>query len=327
MLAADHLSVLIASDDPTLVDDLELVLTAAGARVEVAPLAEASLAAWASPHPPRLAFLDVEMPGLRIGQVLAAARANQAAGHAFIALLADNVSEQWAAWVQDGVLDDLIPRSFDHPSGRLRLEVALRASRISTIPPAIGANDCQSRQLDPLTRVYNRSSLLSLLFCETDRAQRMKTPLSLLLFAIDDCTHWNTRLDPDAINGLLCAIAERTGRFLRSYDLLGRSGKDEFLVILPGCTTNDAIMLAERLRIDIFGAPFSIASESIGLSACFGIAASDGRSPLVVLHEAEVALRRARSDGPDSVECFARQTENDLDPAAFLSVEFEKRPR
>lgn len=324
MLAAD-LSVLIASDDPTLVGDLELVLTSAGARVEVAPLAEASLAAWASPHPPDLAFLDVEMPGLRIGQVLAAARASEAAGHAFIALLADNVSEQWAAWVQDGILDDLIPRSFDHPNGRLRLEVALRASRRPASPSPLGANDCQSRQLDPVTRVYNRSSLLSLLFCETDRAQRMKSPLSLLLFALDDCAHWNAHLDPGTMNGLLCAVAERTGRFLRSYDLLGRTGKDEFLVILPGCTTNDAIMLAERLRLDIFGAPFSIGSESIAVSACFGIAASDGRSPLVVLHEAEVALRRARSDGPDSVECFARQSEFDLDPAAFLG--FEKHPR
>lgn len=327
MLAAHHLSVLIASDDPTLVGDLELVLTAAGTRVEVAPLAEASLAAWASPHPPTLAFLDVEMPGLRIGQVLAAARANEAADHAFIVLLADNVSAEWAAWVQDGILDDLIPRSFDHPNGRLRLEVALHNSRIPKSHPANGAVDCQSRQLDPVTRVYNRSSLLSLLFCETDRAQRMKTPLSLLLFGIDDCAHWNARLDPRAVNALLCAVAERAGRFLRSYDLLGRTGKDEFLVILPGCTTNDAIMLAERLRLDIFGTPYPVGTESIGVSSCFGIASSDGRSPLIVLHEAEVALQRARSAGPDSVECFARQTENDLDPAAFLSLGFEKNLR
>ena len=74
---------------------------------------------------------------------------------------------------------------------------------------------------------------------------------------------------------------------MRSYDVLGRPGMDEFLVVLPGCSATNAMMLAERLRMDVFSLPFHVAGESIRLSACFGLASSIGRSPVVVLREGE----------------------------------------
>jgi two-component system cell cycle response regulator len=159
-------------------------------------------------------------------------------------------------------------------------------------------------QLDRLTGVYNREAMLSLMFRETDRALRLKTSLCLILFDLDDFGHWNSRLGADACDELLCHVVTRTTRLLRSYDVLGRPGMDEFLVVLPGCAVNDATMLAERLRMDVFSRPFYVAGESIRLSACFGIAASNGRSPVVVLREAEQALLRARAAGPESLECF-----------------------
>ena len=133
-------------------------------------------------------------------------------------------------------------------------------------------------QLDPLTCVYNRATLLSTLFRETDRVQRMKTSLSLILLGIDDFRSWNSRLDSDFCDVLLRQIVGRVPRLLRSYDVLGRVGDDEFLVILPGCSTSDATMLAGRLRAEIFAQPFQVQNEVIRLSARFGIASSEGRS-------------------------------------------------
>lgn len=174
-------------------------------------------------------------------------------------------------------------------------------------------------QRDPLTRAYNRSTLLSILFRETDRVQRMKTPLSLLLLDIDDFGHWNSRLGAEACDSLLCQVVERIEHLLRSYDLFGRAGKDEFLAILPGCGTVDATLLAERLRAETFSTPFHVAGESIRLSACFGIASSEGRSPVVVLREAEQALDRARRTGPESIQCFGEHDSRGAGPVAFLS--------
>src|ERR1017187_5601029 len=93
----------------------------------------------------------------------------------------------------------------------------------------------RNARLDPLTSVYNRDTLLSMLFRETDRVQRMKTLLSLILFGFDDFSSWSSRLGAGACDDLLCQVVGRVPRLLRSYDVLGRVGNDEFLVILPGC--------------------------------------------------------------------------------------------
>jgi diguanylate cyclase (GGDEF)-like protein len=174
-------------------------------------------------------------------------------------------------------------------------------------------------QNDHLTGVYNRETILAMLFRETDRVQRMKSSLCMILFDIDDFGHWNSRLGADACDDLLCQVVGRTTRLLRSYDLLGRPGMDEFLVALPGCTAINAVMLSERLRLDVFSPPFRVGSDSIRLSACFGIASSQGRSPVVVLREAEQALRLAKEAGPESIQCFSGCPDASAAPVTYLS--------
>jgi two-component system cell cycle response regulator len=177
--------------------------------------------------------------------------------------------------------------------------------------------------IDPLTGAYNRSGALSMLFRETDRAQRMKTPLSLLLLGIDDVAWWTARLGRTIGDELLREVASRIERQLRSYDVLGRMGDDEFLAVLPGCSPADATLLAERLRVDVFARAFNIAHEAIQLTACFGIASSEGRSPVVVMREAGLALKRARETGPTAIHCFASNPGEHADSFSGLGVEDE----
>jgi diguanylate cyclase (GGDEF)-like protein len=181
-----------------------------------------------------------------------------------------------------------------------------------------------SALLDNLTGISNREAMLAMLFRETDRAQRTKSALGLILFDIDDFGHWNARLGAEACDGLLRQVAERTAPQLRSYDLLGRFGKDEFLVGLPGCDAALAVSLAQRLCRSIFSSPYQVADESIRLSACFGIAASLGRSPLVVLREAEQALEAAKEAGPESIQCFREAAHSTAVPVTFFSPTSEE---
>ena len=143
--------------------------------------------------------------------------------------------------------------------------------------------------------------------------------MCLVLFDIDDFGHWNSRLGADACDELLCQVASRTAALLRSYDVLGRPGMDEFLVALPACTPANGMMLAERLRTEVFSTPFRVAEEAIRLSACFGIAVSHGRSPVVVLREAERALDHAKAGGPESIQCFSSLPQASSSPVTFLS--------
>ena len=143
--------------------------------------------------------------------------------------------------------------------------------------------------------------------------------MCLVLFDIDDFGHWNSRLGADACDELLCQVASRTAALLRSYDVLGRPGMDEFLIALPLCTAANAMSLTERLRNAVFSTPFHVAGEAIRLSACFGIAASHGRSPVVVLREAEKALEWAKAAGPESIQCFGSPPASSPSPVTFLS--------
>ncbi|HEY1901183.1 MAG TPA: diguanylate cyclase [Terracidiphilus sp.] len=320
---------LLASPDPALLAALEPALVASGAQVEIVLSLEAALDAIAAPRVLSLALLDTSLPGLSprtnldprmtIERVLAAARAGDNANRLAIVLISDTVTQNWIDRLAEGVIDDLILRTAEIPYWRLRIEMLLRNRHNGRELEILREAHMLHAQLDRLTGVYNRETTLTMLFRETDRVQRMNSSLSLLLLDIDDFGHWNSRLGNDACDDLLCRAAARITRLLRSYDILGRPGMDEFLLGLPGCSTVNAVMLAERIRMDVFSVPFRVAGESIRLSACFGIASSQGRSPVVVLREAEQALQRARAAGPESIQCFGDNPHPSDAPVTFLS--------
>ena len=319
MLANKPPTILLASPEPALLAAIEPVLLASGARVEVVLTAAAALAAITAPMVPSLALLDSNLPGMEMGQLLTLARTQVSARRLPIVLISDTVTQEWIDRLAEGAIDDLIPRSSESSYWRLRIDLLLRANRLVQELDVLREAAALNAQTDRLTGVYNREAMLALLFQETNRVQRMNSALSMILFDIDDFGHWNSRLGAHACDDLLCQAANRTARLLRSYDLLGRPGMDEFLIALPGCDTANAGMLAERLRVEVFASPFRMEGESIRLSACYGVASSHGRSPVVVLREAEQALQWAKADGPESIQFFGDSALPAAAPVAFLS--------
>jgi len=256
---------------------------------------------------------------MEVNQLLAAVRANVSARRLPIVLISDTVTQEGLDRLAEGAIDDLILRSAESAYWRLRIDLLLRICRCARELEALREAAVQNAQTDHLTGVYNRETILAMLFRETDRVQRMKNPLCMILFDIDDFGHWNSRLGAEACDDLLCQAATRTSGLLRTYDLLGRPGMDEFLIALPGCSTANAVLLAERLRLEVFSQPFHVGGESIRLSACFGIASSQGRAPVVVLREAEQALQWAKAAGPESIQCAGDCPQSSAAPVAFLS--------
>ncbi len=311
---------LLASPDPALLGAIEPMLQATGTQVKVVLSAEAALAFLVRGNPPALLVLDARLPDMPIGQLLAAARALGDGPRAPILLVTDTVTQEWIDRLADGVIDDLILRSSEYTYWQLRIDLLLRNKRFALELESLREAAIRNAQFDRLTGVYNRETMLSMLFRETDRAQRMNSSLCLVLFDIDDFGHWNSRLGVDTCDELLCQVASRAGALLRSYDLLGRPGMDEFLIALPACSPASAMILAERLRVEVFSVPFRVAGEAIRLSACFGIANSRGRSPVVVLREAEKALEWAKAAGPESIQCFGCTQEPAPSPVKFLSA-------
>ena len=323
MLPHPKLTILLASPDPALLAALEPPLAASGATVRVVLSTEAAQAALTVPHPPSLALLDVNLPAMEPGAtlegLLTALRADPSVPQFPIVLISDNATTEWIDRLSGGLIDDLLPRATD-PSFLLpRIKTVLHAHKMAEELELLREAAALNAQLDRLTGVYNREAMLAMLFRETDRAQRLNSSLSLVLFDIDDFGHWNARLGSEACDELLCQVVTRTTRMLRSYDLLGRAGKDEFLLGMPGCNSLNAAAMAARLRQEVFGSPFRQDGQSVRLSACFGIASSMGRSPVVVLREAEQALHSAQMDGQESIQCFGEPSQPASAPVAFFS--------
>lgn len=328
MLECAPSPILLASDDSALLAAFEPAFLAARWPVEIARSADAALAAMIAPASPCLALLDANLPatksGMDISRLLAVARAEPDT-HAYpIVLISDTVTEDWRNRLSEGVIDDVIMRSADLPYTLLRLEAAQRAHAGFRELEARRNSAALNAQRDALSGAFDRAALLSMLFRETDRVQRMKTPLSMILFGIDDDGQGDSQSGESARDEVLSLMTQRTIRLLRSYDLMGRVGKDEFLLALPGCDIFNATMLAERLRIDVFSSPFQAPRGNIRLSACFGVASSASRSPLVVLREVEKAMRNARRRGPGTVNCFGECPKAVTDPVAFLSTGFSE---
>jgi len=318
MLLKSKPSVLLASMDPDLASHLQTLLKSLGIRIETTHSSEATLSKAAAMRAPGVILLDIGLSGVASGELLAGIHERGAARNCSIALVAETrardpqhpsgsdawagqYARTWADRLHEGIVDDIIPRDADRTEWATHLSTMQRTHALQRELEHQREAALRQVQHDRLTGTLNREAMLSILFRETDRVQRLRGFLCLVLLDIDDFGHWNTELGLEACDELLQRIATRIGRLLRSYDLLGRIGKDEFLLALPGCSTVDAVMLAERLRMDIFGEPFLVEGVPVRISACFGVTSSRGRSPVVVLREVEQTLAVAKLSGPDSL--------------------------
>lgn len=163
--------------------------------------------------------------------------------------------------------------------------------------------------------LLSRDELITTLFRETDRAQRMKTPLALILCGVAEWDSWSSALEMQTLAAVQQQVIERMIRALRCYDTAGLCGSGVFGLVLPGCSSFSAVAKAERLRSAVFSSPLRSDGDEVLLSGCFGVAGSGGRSPLVVLRNAEDALRKAKALGPGSIQRSSYDAE--ADPATI----------
>jgi len=101
---------------------------------------------------------------------------------------------------------------------------------------------------DPLTKLWNREAILRLLRRELARAERLESPLGVILADIDDFQQVNVLLGQDQGNFILEQLAHNLGSFVRPYDTMGRFGGDSFLIVLPVCDEIATGNVADRLR-------------------------------------------------------------------------------
>jgi diguanylate cyclase (GGDEF)-like protein len=119
---------------------------------------------------------------------------------------------------------------------------------------------------DPLTGLGNRRQLDRRIRDELARAARYHTPLALLLIDVDRLKDINDRGGHQAGDLALKRVAETIARTARKTDAAARVGGDEFALLAPHTTAEDAVALAERIRESVHAGELGSPSVSIGLA-------------------------------------------------------------
>jgi diguanylate cyclase (GGDEF)-like protein len=143
---------------------------------------------------------------------------------------------------------------------------------------------------DSLTGVINRATWESELADELVRSVRNGAPPTVLMLDLDSFKTLNDTEGHAAGDRMLKASASGWSSALRAADRLGRLGGDEFAILLPECSLEGSVVVAERVR----------AATPVGITCSMGLARWDGRETADdLLHRADTSLYRAKESGRD----------------------------
>ena len=159
----------------------------------------------------------------------------------------------------------------------------------------------QSEQ-DILSGTLNRRGIENKLAIELKRLERTTQSLSVALIDLDHFKAINDTAGHAAGDEALRSVVAATAAQLRAYDLLGRYGGDEFLLILPQTGCADAFTAAERIRDAVFSASLSRSRPAITLSIGISEAVAGEQAPLL-LSRADQALYEAKRSGRNCTRC------------------------
>ena len=158
----------------------------------------------------------------------------------------------------------------------------------------------QAATMDGLTQIYNRTHFFQLCQGEFRKEAIGEKPFSLIIFDLDHFKRINDTFGHQAGDEALRQVARAAQSVLRDSDLLGRYGGEEFILFLPRSSAQEAVQVAERLRLCITDLQLPELGAERTLSASFGVA--EGRANLeACLLAADRALYEAKHNGRNCV--------------------------
>ncbi|MGB6871784.1 MAG: GGDEF domain-containing protein [Acidobacteriaceae bacterium] len=160
---------------------------------------------------------------------------------------------------------------------------------------------------DGLTGLWNRRAVFSMLEKEIYRAQRDRCPVTVVMIDLDHFKNVNDTFGHPTGDEVLREAANRLVEVMRPYDFIGRYGGEEFLVVLPSCSSHHGVQRAEEFRRVIAARPVFTAAGQLAITCSVGVAAYDeGQPPDDLVHRADEALYGAKRLGRNCV-CAGKQ--------------------
>jgi two-component system cell cycle response regulator len=296
--------ILIAEDDAISRTLLERTLQRAGYEVISVENGAQAMAELVKQDAPRLALLDWIMPEMDGVEVCREVRRRKEHAYTYLILLSSRESkEDIVAGLESGA-DDYLTKPFDVDELKARLRTGQRILELED--HLVEARESMRFQAthDLLTSLWNRGVIVELMSHEIMRSRRERSCTALMMCDIDHFKSVNDLYGHAIGDEVLREVARRLHNSVRSYDMVGRYGGEEFLVALNKCDPGSAVSRAENLRTKIASRPIQTANSPVPVTISIGLALSTEFTECSVeelMHQADMALYAAKAAGRNCV--------------------------
>ena len=317
--AVEKHRLLVVEDDPATLNLLQHHLEKAGYEVicrcngkeAVAALGEIGarviIADWNMP----------EMTGLELCLAVQELRDTSALRATYFILLTANTEKKKVLEAFEAGADDFVRKPYDIQELLARIRAGERILRLQDElidrQLELSMTNAQSALLnrkleklantDTLTGLPNRRRVFERLHDIWALAERHNHHLSCIMFDVDHFKRVNDTYGHQAGDMVLQAIAKTVRRLLRRYDICGRIGGEEFLIICPNEPATGAVRLAERLRINLADQTIHCDDVRINVTISLGVAAirPEHTSPDALIADADNMLYAAKENGRNQI--------------------------
>ena len=268
---------------------------------------------------PDLMLLDVNMPGLSGLEVCEIMKADEATKNIPIILVsANSLNDDVARGLDCGAHDYIVkPYQLEVLMARVRSALRLKQAQdelVIAYAQLQKANEILNTMatVDPLTSLGNRRYFLERFSVELARAWRDKTALSFLMIDIDFFKAVNDQYGHLCGDKVLECVAKSFLKAVRTVDVVGRIGGEEFAVCCPKSSANEVIVLAERLRNAVAALRINFEGNSISVTVSIGVTelTPEDTQTKDLYQRADRALYQAKEQGRNRVVQTVAQTIN-----------------
>jgi two-component system, cell cycle response regulator len=294
-------------------DQMEQGRMAQALDVEGVTLAHARTQEEASSHL-RSTPCEAVLVAMRVGEegamhLIAEMRSMEATRQLPIVIVADDVDIIRVAKALELGATDYILRPVDGNELLARMRTQIRQTRAYQRLRENYERSLAMALTDPLTGAYNRRYLDIHLPRIFERARQSNRPLSIVMMDIDHFKNINDTYGHQAGDAVLTELVQRANKNLRSFDLVTRTGGEEFAVIMPETDLATATKIGERLCKRMADAMFRLEGAGVELPVTISVGVSalhaNDENPATIIKRADEALYRAKNNGRNRTEIAA----------------------
>ena len=189
--------------------------------------------------------------------------------------------------------------------GAARSELQEAQGRIQALEAKLEQMSELARE-DPLTKSLNRRGMMEALGREINRGERYKIPLCIALLDIDNFKQLNDKLGHQAGDHALVHLVAVIKATLRQMDVIARFGGEEFLLLLPNTSLEDAMHAVTRIQRELTRSIFMHEHQRVLVTFSAGAAlVAPGESQDKLIQRVDAALYRAKREGKNRVVAAA----------------------